>query len=403
MKYAVLVGDGMADDPVPQLGGKTPLDASRTSHMDALAQGAWRMGMVRTIPRGYEPGSDVGNMTILGYDPGKYYTGRAPIEAVSMGIELEPEDVAIRCNLVTLEERERRTVMADYSAGHLSTEQARPIVEHLRPALEGDGMELHPGVSYRHLLVWRGGRPHMEGAVLTPPHNIPGDPIEGHLPRGSGSERLVALMDRSRELLSASPAATQSKANAIWLWGAGTRPDLPSIRDRFDITGSVISAVPLVSGLGACAGLRVLRVPGATGYLDTNYRGKAAAALEALAEGDDLVYLHVEAPDEASHEGSVEKKVRAIEDFDARIVGPIVEGLARLGEHAVLLLPDHPTSLESLVHMGDPVPFVIHRGGRENREQSKPAFSERMARGTGTVVESGHRLMGMLFRAGSLP
>lgn len=393
-KYAILVGDGMADEPLEELGGRTPLEAARTPHMDALARRASLLGLVKTVPEGFEPGSDVANMSILGYDPREHFTGRAPIEAAAMGIELGPDDVAVRCNLVTLRERDGRTVMADYSAGHLPTEAARRLIELLKPHLEDERRELYPGVSYRHLLIWRGGRAQLEGVQLTPPHDIPGEPVEPHLPRGGeGSHALIELMNRAREVLAGVDHGTP--ANAIWLWGAGPKPQMPPLRERFGIGGSVISAVDLVRGLGALAGLRVIRVPGATGYLDTNYEGKAKAALEALHQGDDLVYVHVEAPDEVSHEGSLEKKLQAIEDFDARIVGPIVEGLEAFERWALLLLPDHPTPLTKRVHAPDPVPFALVRSG-ESGGRSAEGYGERAARGTGVLLEEGYRLLGRL-------
>ena len=393
-KYVILIGDGMADEPLEELDGRTPLEVARTPHMDALARRASEMGLVRTVPEGFEPGSDVANLAILGYDPHRYFTGRAPIEAAAMGVELGPEDVAIRCNLVTLEERGGRTVMADYSGGHIPTEEAHELIRHLKPVLEEDGrFELYPGVSYRHLLLWRGGLRLLEGVRLTPPHAIPGEPAEPYLPQppeAEGARVLRELMTRSREVLIEREHNT--RANAIWLWGAGPRPEMPALQERFGIRGSVISAVDLVRGLGVLAGLKIIRVPGATGYLDTNYEGKAEAALRALREGDDFVYVHVEAPDEVSHEGSLEKKLRAIEDFDARVVGPIVEGLQEFEHWALLLLPDHPTPLKKRVHTSDPVPFARVRSW-EAKEQLVRSFSERAARETGVFVEEGYRLI----------
>ncbi len=394
MKYVILVGDGMADEPIPELGGRTPLEVAKTPHMDALTQNASVMGLTKTIPVGFEPGSDVGNMSILGYDPREYFTGRAPIEAASMGIELGPEDVAVRCNLVTLAEHNGQTVMADYSAGHIPTAEAHKLIESLKPHLENERFELYPGASYRHLLIWRGGRSQLEDVKLTPPHSIPGRPIEPHLPNGGdGSRVLREFMDRARDLLQSGGHPT--KANALWCWGAGPKPQMPTLEERFGIIGSVISAVDLVRGLGIYAGLRVIHVPGATGYLDTNYQGKAQAALDALRAGDDLVYVHVEAPDEVSHEGDVRKKIRAIEDFDERVVGPIVEGLRQFDEYAILLMPDHPTPVGRRVHTADPVPFVIVRS-RTSETHPGRVYSERAAREAGLYVKEGHRLLEQL-------
>ncbi len=393
MKYVILVGDGMADYPVPELDGKTPLESAHTPHMDTLAQRASVLGLAKTIPDGMEPGSDVGNMSITGYDPKRYFTGRAPIEAASMGIELGPEDVAVRCNLVRLAQRGGQSVMDDYSAGHIPTEEAYKVMDQLRPHLENEHFELHAGVSYRHLLIWRDGHRKIEGIKLTPPHNIPDQPIEPHLPRGNGSEILLTLMERARTLLQ----EREGKANAIWFWGAGPKPSMPTLHTRFGLKGSVISAVDLIRGLGVCAGLKVIRVPGATGYLDTNYQGKVEAALHALQQGDDLVYVHIEAPDEVGHEGNAQKKLRAIEDFDSKVVGPIVEGLRQFDEYSILLLPDHPTPVSLRRHIPDPVPFLIYRSG-DAQIRPERAYSERAAQASGVAVSEAYRLMEQLVR-----
>ena len=397
MKYAILVGDGMADDPVEALGGKTPLEVAETPRMDALAREASLMGLVRTIPDGFTSGSDIGHLSILGYDPSVFFTGRAPIEAASQGIELGPEDVAIRCNLVTTGERDGEAVMLDHSGGHLNAQQAEPMVKALKGALEREGIELHRGVGYRHLLVWRDGADLMNDLEFVGPHDIPGQPIEQHLPQpadADGAQALRELMETGRGVLENLDHDTA--ANAIWLWGAGSSPSLPTIPERFGLEGSVISAVDIVRGLGALAGLDIVDVPGMTGYLDTNYAGKAEAALDLLHEGDDLVLVHVEAPDEVSHEGDVDTKLRAIQDFDARIVGPIVDGLSAFKDHAVLVLPDHPTSLATRVHTSSPVPFVLRRSDA-SFAAGAPRYSEEAARETGIFIEQGHRLMDRLF------
>lgn len=393
MKYAILVGDGMADDPVDALDGRTPLEVAETPRMDALARDASLMGLVRTIPEGFTSGSDIGHLSILGYDPTVYFTGRAPIEAASQGIDLGPDDVAIRCNLVTLDERDGQTVMVDHSGGHITAKRAEPLVKALKRELERDGIELHQGVGYRHLLVWRGGADLMRDLAFVGPHDIPGESIGSHLPQPSDSEgarALRELMDRGREVLAELDHDTA--ANAIWLWGAGPSPSLPTIPERFGLEGSVISAVDIVRGLGALAGLDIIDVPGMTGYVDTNYEAKAGGALEVLHEGDDLVLVHVEAPDEVSHEGDVDKKLQAIQDFDARIVGPIVDGLAAFKDCAVLVLPDHPTSLTTRVHTADPVPFVLQRSDASFALGAE-AYHEQAARGTGIFIERGHTLM----------
>ena len=404
MKYAIVVGDGMADEPLEELDGRTPLEYARTPHMNALARRAAVLGQVRTVPEGLEPGSDVANMAILGYDPREHFTGRAPIEAAAMGIELGPEDVAIRCNLVTLKEQGGRLVVADHSAGHIPTPEAHALIAKLKPVVEREGpFELHPGVSYRNLLVWRGGFSSLRGVRLTPPHNILGEPADRYEPQppeSEGAQTLRRLMQRAREFLLETQKEHNTQANAIWLWGAGRKPQLPPLAERFGIAGSVISAVDLIRGLGALAGLRILRVPGATGYLDTNYEGKVEYALDALREGDDFVYVHIEAPDEVSHEGSLEKKLRAIEDFDARVVGPLVEGLQRFERWALLLLPDHPTPLRKRVHTPDPVPFALVRSWEaEGLPLQVQGFSERATRGTGVLIKEGHRLIERLLGA----
>lgn len=397
MKRVILVGDGMADDPVEALDGRTPLEVAETPRMDALAQEASLMGLVRTIPDGFVSGSDIGHLSILGYDPNVYFTGRAPIEAASQAIELGPDDVAIRCNLVRLDERDGQTVMADYSGGHLTDSQAKPLVKALKRALERDGVELHQGVGYRHLLVWRDGADLMGDLAFVGPHDIPGEPVDPHLPQPSdaeGAQALRELMDQGRDVLADLDHGTA--ANAIWLWGAGSSPSLPTIPERYGLEGSVISAVDLVRGLGALAGLDIIDIPGMTGYIDTNYEGKAGAALELLHEGDDLVLVHVEAPDEVSHEGDVERKRQAIQDFDARIVGPIVDGLSDFKDHAILVMPDHSTSVTTRVHTADPVPFVLQRSDASFTVEA-PGYTEAAARDTGIYIGHGHQLMDRLF------
>lgn len=377
MRYAVLIGDGMADEPRAELGGKTPLEAARTPHMDAIAAEG-ELGLVATIPKGMSPGSDVANLCLMGYDPRESYTGRAAIEAAGMGVELGPGDTAFRMNLVSI--RDGR--MEDYSAGAIETEDARALVEDLRREIEDGAVRLYPGVSYRHLLVARG----LPAGELrsTPPHDIAGEPVDAHLPRGAGSDFLRDLMLRARRVLRESPrnreraARGKVPATDIWLWGQGAAMDLTKIPERYGISGAVITAVDLVRGIGRLAGLEVLRVEGATGYLDTNYEGKVGAAAGALASRD-LVYLHVEAPDEASHEGSLEKKIRAIEDFDARVVGPIRRLRERFEDLRILVLPDHATLLSTKTHDPRPVPYALSGPGVAGGGPG--AFSEAAASG----------------------
>lgn len=399
MKHIVLLGDGMSDEPLPARGGKTPLQLARTPAMDHLCR-CGSLGLAATIPTGMAPGSDVANLSVLGYDPARYYTGRAPIEAASIGVPLGSRDIALRCNLVTLAGDDADLRMEDYSAGHIPTAEASELIAWLRPHLESDDISLHAGVSYRHLLVWKNGSTDF---TTTPPHDISGRPVAGHLPEGPGADRVRALMERSRELLTRCPVNERCLArgappvSSVWLWGQGTALSLPAFREVYGLSGSVISAVDLVKGLGICAGLRSIDVPGATGYLDTNYDGKVSAALDALAE-DDFLYLHVEAPDEASHKGSFEEKIQAIEDFDARIVAPVLAGLQERGTlFRVMVLPDHPTPLATRTHSCGAVPFVICSSAdlTAGREASR-AYCEADAEATGLHLRDGWKLMGRL-------
>lgn len=400
MKYVVLLGDGMADEPMEELGGKTPLEAARTPNMDALAARG-TLGMAETIPEGFHPGSDVANLSVFGYDPARCYSGRSPLEAASMGVELGPDDVAFRLNLVTLTPHYGRLYMGDFSAGHISTAEARELIASLEEELGGGKFRFYPGVSYRHLMVWKGGR---DALSFTPPHDISQQAIEGHLPQGEGAEELMQLMNASQLLFHNHPVnvrrADEGKpaANSIWLWGHGRAPRMETLQELFGLSGAVISAVDLIKGIGIYAGLEVINVPGATGYIDTNYRGKADAALKALETGD-FVYLHVEAPDEAAHSGSLEDKLAAIESFDREVVGTVLEGIKRFDAWRVLVLPDHPTPVALKTHTDKPVPFALlgsegeFAGGRR-----AASYSEAEAAGSGIVFENGHLLMAKLLK-----
>ncbi|MFN8625684.1 MAG: cofactor-independent phosphoglycerate mutase [Candidatus Binatia bacterium] len=390
MKYVILQPDGVADWPIAELGNRTPLEYAHTPHMDYLAGGGM-LGMTHTIPQGCPPGSDVGTMSILGYDPRRYHTGRSPIEAASMGVELRPEDVAFRCNLVSIE----GGTMCDFTAGHISSEEAAEIIGDLQRELGRGGFEFHPGVSYRHLLVWRDGKAAMS---TTPPHDITDRPVAGYLPDGDGADVLRRLMMAAQEIL-AQHAVNQARrergqrpATSIWLWGQGKRPALPTLRQRFGIDGGVISAVDLVNGLGILAGFEVIRVPGVTGFLDTNYEGKATFALRALLEKD-LVFVHVEATDETGHMGDVQKKIQAVEDFDSRIVGPILKGLRDIPEWRLLMMPDHATPCALKTHSSDPVPFVLVDARDLRVRAEERAYGERAASATGVVVAEAHTLL----------
>jgi 2,3-bisphosphoglycerate-independent phosphoglycerate mutase len=396
MKYIVLLGDGMSDEAVNDLNGKTPLQAAKTPNMDAMARRG-RIGLARTVPKGLPPGSDVANLSVFGYDPRTCYTGRSPLEAASMGVHLGPDDVAFRVNLVNLQPTKGTLVMNDYSAGHISTEEGRELIEAIQQQIGGDEFQFYPGVGYRHLMVWRNGR---SGMTATPPHDISGLSILDYLPKGDGADQLINLMNSSQMILNNHPQyrrrleANKVPANSIWLWGHGKAPRMESFKEKFGLTGAVISAVDLINGIGIGAGLDVVRVKGATGYIDTNYEGKVQAALEAL-ETHDYVYLHVEAPDEASHSGNLAHKLQAIEDFDARVVGPIMEGIRRFGSYRILCTPDHPTPIKLRTHTGEPVPFILYDGG-ESENDTVTGYDEESAQAAGLVMEEGYRLMELL-------
>jgi 2,3-bisphosphoglycerate-independent phosphoglycerate mutase len=398
-KYLVIVGDGMGDEPQEQLGGKTPLEAACTPHMDRIA-GQGVLGLTETITPQQEPGSDVANMAILGYDPDRFHTGRAPLEAASMGVTLGPLDVAFRCNLVTVKTDEQgRLLLADYSAGHISSEEGRALIETIEQSLGTESFRFHPGVSYRHLLVWRNGRDDMR---ITPPHDVTDEPVAPYWQVYDQVPELRALVTKAPALLAAHEvnrkrlAQGNSPANAIWLWGQGRKPTMPTLRDRFGLTGVAISAVDLIRGLGVSAGLEAVIVPGATGYLDTNYAGKVAEALRAL-EDKDLAFVHVEAPDEASHEGKLLLKLEAIEAFDAQVVGPLLEGCGVLGSVRVLLITDHLTPFRIRTHARGLVPFAVC-DVPARQEPRRRGFSEREATATGLVVRPGHGLMEKFIR-----
>jgi 2,3-bisphosphoglycerate-independent phosphoglycerate mutase len=376
MKYIVIIGDGMADEPLPELGGRTPLEYATTPNLDRLArEGA--CGMLRTIPEGFEAGSDIANMSILGYDPKKYYTGRGPIEAKSMGVDLESGDIAYRCNLVTVEDG----VMRDFSAGHITSAEG----EQLLAALQKEIPEvfIKSGVSYRNLLVVHTGK----GSTSTPPHDIVGKPVAGYVPEGGDSALLIKCMEASRRVFITHPVNAARKGSGkpmvtqIWPWSGGKTPQFPPFNDKYGKTGGIISAVDLLNGIGRCIGMEIIKVPGATGYLDTDYQAKARYALDAI-QHLDFLYLHVEAPDEAGHLGSIEEKVRAIERFDG-LVGTILCGF----DGVVAVLPDHPTPIRVKTHTADPVPFVVRGKGRDatmrftEREAEKGMFGMQNAIG----------------------
>ncbi len=401
MKYIILLGDGMADRPLASLGGRTCLQAAKTPNIDQLAS-LGQVGMVHTIPPGFPPGSDVANLTVMGYDPRKYFTGRSPLEAASIGVELESEDIAFRCNLVTLRITGRRgagagrkAIMEDFSAGHISTQEARLLMEEIDSKLGSNRIRFYPGVSYRHLMVWKGGKDRLE---CTPPHDIQDKDIEDYLPRGEGDEIINSLMEESIDILLAHPVNKNRQedgkrvANSIWLWGQGRRPKMPTFKDKYNLEGAMISAVDLTKGIGIYAGFEVINVPGATGWIDTNYVGKAEHALWAL-RTKDIVYVHVEAPDEAGHTGDVKNKLKAIEDFDEFIVGNIIHGMKQFDEYRILVLPDHPTPLEIRTHSNEPVPFVMY-DNRKERKGPPVTYDESIGgRADALVFREGYKLM----------
>jgi len=385
----------MADYPIKELGDKTPLKVAKKEAMDAIARGG-TLGMVKTIPQGISPGSDIANLSILGYDPKRYYTGRAVYEAASSGVKLGSGDVAFRCNLVTLSEDDGETIMEDYSAGHITTDEARKIINELDQKLGNNEIRFYPGVSYRHLVVWKDGKEEME---TTPPHDISGKDAASYLPSGEGAEKILQLMDEARKILNDNPvnrervAALKSPANSIWLWGQGKPISLPSFKEKYGLTGSVISAVDLIKGIGVTLGLSPIKVPGATGYLDTNYLGKAEYALKEL-EKKDFVFLHVEAPDEAAHTGDIDNKIAAIEDFDAKVVKTVLEGMRQFEEYKIMVLPDHRTPIVKKTHTSEAVPFAfcssasLMKGAKQQVD-----FSEESAERSGLSIENGFDLM----------
>ncbi|MFP3869482.1 MAG: cofactor-independent phosphoglycerate mutase [Syntrophobacteria bacterium] len=393
-KYVILVGDGMGDEPQEELGGKTALEAAHIPHMDQLASRGV-LGLAETIAPDQDPGSDVANMAILGYDPYRFHTGRAPLEAASMGVKLAADEVAFRCNLVAVEtDASGQLVLADYSAGHISSVEGRSLIAALQESLGGESFHFYPGVGYRHLLVWRGGRSDL---AITPPHDVTGQPVAPYWRVYKEAAPLKSLVEAAGKVLADQEVNHRRRregkppANAIWLWGQGVAPDMPSLSERFGMSGVVISAVDLLKGLGICAGLEAVPVPGATGYLDTNYAGKVAAALEALHQHD-FVYLHVEAPDEASHEGKLKLKLEAIEAFDTHVVGAFLQGCGELDRIRVMVITDHFTPVRLRTHARGPVPFAVcdlHPG----QEQRQRRFCERSAAATGLVIKPGCKLM----------
>jgi 2,3-bisphosphoglycerate-independent phosphoglycerate mutase len=396
MKYALILPDGAADEPIDELDGQTALAAAKIPNMDWIAaQG--RVGTVRTVPDGFTPGSDVATLSVVGYDVRKYYTGRAPLEAVSRRISLGPDELVFRCNLVTIVDGE----MEDFSAGHISQPEADRLIADLNAELGDDRVRFHAGVSYRHLMTMKGAA--SMKLTCTPPHDIPGEAVASHLPTGKGSDAIRSLMERSQQVLAEHEVNQvrrdlgENPATSIWLWGQGPMPRLPSFKERFGLRGVAITGVDLFRGIAISAGWRMIAVEGATGYLDTNYRGKGEAAAAALDEVD-IVAVHVEAPDEAGHNGDAAAKVEAIERVDEFVVGPVLDKLRSFGEWRILCVPDHPTPVDKRTHTGDPPPFCMAGAGIVPDRAN--AFCETEAAATGLHIDPGYELMEYWLKSG---
>lgn len=399
MKYIVVLGDGMADEPIAELGGRTPMEAANTPVMDELASKG-TLGMVQNVPQGMAPGSDVANLSVLGYDPAKNYSGRSPLEALSVGVNMEEGDVIFRSNIVTLTEEEaypRKTIL-DHSSGEISTADADVLMDAIRERFNNETFQFYTGTSYRHILVWKNGRvPRLE-----PPHDHLGSVIGPYLPQ---EEVLRAMMEESFSILNDHPlnrersAAGKNKANSLWFWGAGTKPKVQNFQEKTGLKGAMISAVDLLKGIAVGAGMKVCQVEGATGSIDTNFEGKAQAALDALLkDGCDFAYIHVEAPDEMGHQGKIAEKVKSIEYLDSRLIALVKKGMEEAGEDfRMLILPDHPTPIRIRTHTGDPVPYLLYDSTRQLKKRER--FTEANARAAHNFEPNGHRLIDRLIAA----
>lgn len=396
MKYVVVLYDGMADYPVPALGGKTPMMCAKKPNMDYLAQHS-EVGLIKTVADGLKPGSDVANMSVMGFDPMKFYTGRSPLEAASIGIDMKPSDVSLRCNLVTLSEDDKpyeEKTIEDYCADDISTEEAEEIIKTIEEELGTDEFKFYSGVSYRHCLIWANGTTDL--GTMTAPHDITGKVITDYLSTAENAKPLIEMMKKSYDILKDHPVNIARKAqgkrpaNSIWLWGEGTRPAMQSFEEIFGIKGSVVSAVDLIKGIGGCAKMEVAEVEGATGYLDTNFEGKANAALDLL-ERNDLVYIHFEAPDECGHRNEPENKVKAIEMIDSRVLPILFDGLKKYDDYKIMILPDHPTPIVTRTHASDPVPYLIYH--KNNEITGVDTINEETAKATGNYIDFGPGIM----------
>ncbi|MGH4123756.1 MAG: cofactor-independent phosphoglycerate mutase [Clostridium sp.] len=397
MKYIVVLGDGMADYPVKELNNKTPIQYARTPAIDYMAKHGI-VGMVKTVPEGMPPGSDTANMGVFGYDPFVYYSGRSPFEAASMGVNMLDTDITFRCNLVTVSEGEPyvEKIMLDHSAGEITTEESAELISALSEYLSTEAIKFYPGIGYRHLMIWDNGPFDWN---LTPPHDILGKKVKDYMPKGLNSEVIEEMIKKSSQFLSQHDinkkrvAKGLNPANSIWIWGEGKKPLLSNFYEKYNLKGSVISAVDLIKGIGLCAGLDIIDVEGATGNINTNYIGKAKAAMAELAKGNDFVYIHVEAPDECGHRCEVENKYKAIEYIDNQIVKVISEEMKELGEdYKMIILPDHPTPLALRTHTSDPVPFLIYQSNDE-KDNPNGCYDEIGAKDTGLYFPEGYKLM----------
>lgn len=396
MKYLVLLCDGMADYPVPELSNLTPMQKASKPTMDMLAKKS-EAGLVKTVRDGLKPGSDVANLSVLGYDPGVFYSGRSPLEAGSIGVDMKPSDVSFRCNLVTLSDDEiyENKTMVDYCSGDISTKDACVLIDFLKQHFDNEEFTLYSGVSYRHCLIQQNGT--LDIGTLTPPHDISKKPIKDYLPSHPNAAKLLDMMKKSYELLKNHPLNTErvknglNPANSMWLWGEGVKKPLLQFKDKFGLNASMISAVDLLKGIGKFSGMNVVNVEGATGYLDTNFEGKAAACIEQFKSGADFVYVHVEAPDECGHRHEIGNKVRSIELIDEKILAPVLKALEEYDDYKIMILPDHPTPLSLMTHTNDPVPYLIYH--KNAPVSGVDCFCEESCRLTGNYMPVGHELI----------
>lgn len=397
MKYILVLGDGMADWPLEALEGKTPLQVAHKPVLDELSKKS-TIGMVHTVPQGMPAGSDVANLSVFGFDPKRYYTGRSPLEAISMGLKLTHEDTTLRCNLVTLspEADYSQKTMVDYSSGEITTEEAAELMQSIAQTLNSEGISFHPGISYRHCLVWKNGPLDIQ---LTPPHDISGKQIRSFLPQGPGADIALRLMEKSCDILKNHPVNQKrveqglNPATSIWLWGQGKKPSVPLFVEKYGLCGSVISAVDLIKGIGIVSGMNSVNVEGATGNIHTNFKGKAEAALNELRQGRDFVYIHIEAPDECGHQGQLKEKIRSIELIDSLVIDTLIKGMEGLDDYRLMVLPDHPTPIAIRTHCADPVPFMIYDSRQKETCNGQAVFTEAYAGTTGLCIKEGHNLM----------